>query len=154
LRCVEEFDEEPEGQKEREGHECADEVPHPRGAGRMAGMEIELESVIKRENDEQKEAASEPGEMGVEEFDGFGAVLRPEPIFFIWQIDEFRRQDGQERGNGEAHDAGENADNDDGDKECRLRLPSIDVAAAIEVRSDNFRQLRVRVGKVESSVNS
>src|SRR5260370_16934437 len=79
-------------------------------------------------------------------------MLWREPVLFIRQVDQLRRQRPDDLWNAESDCQCKNADARKNDEERRLRLPPVRCATPIEVGGDKAGQLRVVIGKMDGRV--
>lgn len=89
LRQPAESREHPSEPDNHEHQEASEDVPHPGNIGPVIRMQIGLNRIIER--DDQEDRAAEPGKIGVQKGHGLRQVFRRKPILFIRPVDQLRR---------------------------------------------------------------
>ncbi len=118
----------------------------------MLRIQVDLNGVIEYEDIEQKERATEPGKVPVQEGHGFLKTFRREPIIFVWQVNHLWRQDRDYLWYRESNYCDKDAYEYQDLKERLLRLPAVRMAPAVKMGCDDTGQLRIHSGKMNRGV--
>src|SRR5215469_11001126 len=112
-------------------------------------MQVVLDSVIERKNQDQVDGAGKPRKIVVEELHSLCEMPRRKPIVLVGQVDQRRGHDGNNPWHAESNRRGKDAYGEKDSKESFLCLPTARRPTAVEMRSNHPGQLRVNRRKMD-----
>src|SRR5690349_7774815 len=143
LRGPKESGQETDDPDRYESEEAREDIPHPRNTRAILRMQIGLDGIVERKNDDQENSTAEPRKIVVQERLRFGDTIRRQPILLIRKVHQLRRQRSDNTRNAKSDHGGKNAYANKYRKEGWFCLPAICHSTRIKMRGYHIGQLRI-----------